>query len=158
MKIGMDSLQSPAWVTMTAVRTGAKAPGALSKKEVAQIQTLLTSIVPKLMELIDTRPMGGGFMGIGKSKQGADPISNRGKLNTLNSAGGSDWAQGMGDALKEGNIVREAAMVKNIKAAPAPLFIQIGDAHVDSIAAAVGGDGTPVHKGDDFEALTTVRA
>jgi hypothetical protein len=46
-------------------------------------------------------------------------------------------------------------MAKKIRAAPAPLFVRVGNAHVNRLDVAVGEDAVPVGKGDDFEIMTT---
>ena len=58
------------------------------------------------------------------------------------------------EALDAGNLLREQAMIANIRSAPGPLLVQIGSAHVDRVASGVGGDAVVVNKGDDFDALT----
>lgn len=153
MGVGFDPMTSELFKKVIApVAQKKKATRSLTKAERAQIQTMLQDSIGHLLALIDTRPMGGGFMGMFQSKQGADPISNRADINHLATPGNT--APHMADAIAAGHPVREAAMISNIKAAPAPLFVQIGDNHVDRVAAGVGAEAVKVKVGVDFDALT----
>lgn len=155
MSIGLGNLHDDTFKLMADVKKGTQDVATLNAKQVEAIVALLQECVPHLMELIDTRPMGGGMFGIGQSKQGKDPIPNRAALTGLADGGKEGWAEGWKASLDEGNTLREAAMGRNVSAGPKPLLVQIGDAHVDNIAAAVGADAVKVKRGTDFKALTT---
>jgi len=110
------------------------------------------------MELVDTRPMGGGVLGFFKSKQGPDPIANRASLTKLGKASpGAYDVAGFRTSIEEGNKLREVEMVRKIKGESGPLLVQLGDHHVDSVAAGVGPEAVPVERGADFDAAVTKR-
>jgi hypothetical protein len=130
----------------------------ITKSQRAQIQAMLRDAINHLLALIDTRPVGGGLMGSFQSKQGPDPIPNRSDITALAKPGsGLNLPKETKAAVEAGQPVREAAMIKNIKAAPAPLFVEIGDNHVDRVTAGVGADAVAVKKGVDFDAMTRKR-
>ena len=152
MGVGFDNMVSDVFKqVIIPVAQKKAAPTTITKAHRIEIQKMLQTSVTHLMALIDTRPLGGGFMGMGKSKQGPDPIPNRADVTALATPGaGSD----MPKAIESGHPAREAAMIENIKAAPAPLFVQIGDNHVDRVTAGVGAEAVAVKVGTDFDAMT----
>ena len=149
--VGFDHMVKPIFKVMAEVAQKKRAVTALKKPEVAEIQGIMQEAVGHLLALIDTRPMGGGFMGMFQTKQGQDPIPNRDQIDRLATPGGQGE---MPEAIEAGHPVREAAMIQNIKAAPAPLFVQIGDNHVDRVTAGVGPEAVPVKVGADFDRIT----
>ncbi|HEY0413793.1 MAG TPA: DUF4157 domain-containing protein [Allosphingosinicella sp.] len=63
-------------------------------------------------------------------------------------------AGGLLDAVRAVSPLREAAMIRNIRAARAPLFVQIGNEHLANVAAGVGNTAVAVDKDADFQAVT----
>lgn len=157
LQIGQKTLASPAFALMKNIRKDTKDVSLLTKQEIATIQTHLTEVAALLLELIDTRPMGGGFLGMGKSRQGADPIKNRDEVTKLSKAGAGSGEQVI-SAIRQGSLVRELAMIENIKSGTKPLMVQIGDEHVDRVASAVGADAVAVPKTADFDGMITENA
>jgi hypothetical protein len=114
----------------------------------AALRADLGAFCSHLMELIDTRP----FDAAG-DREGADPLTNRAALDELRT-GRSRPSWDSDDGLDAGNVPREAAMVRNLTAAPTPLLVQIGDCHVARVGAGLGNTAVEVHAGDDFAVLT----
>jgi hypothetical protein len=155
MEVGLGSAGLPGWRVLQGVTSGAIAWNAMSDEEVRDLKDLVQAGVTNLIELIDTRPKSGGLWGALGYREGADPVPNRATITGLAAGGGGAWATGMASAVTQGNIVREAAMIRRITAAPAPLVVQVGDAHVPTLATAIGADGVAIRQGADFVAPTT---
>lgn len=156
MSVGLIRVHSdPSWTLLSNVQSGKKPVRALDARDRKQISVMLAENSKFLINLIDTRPMGRSGFSLFKSKQGTDPIANRTPLEALGQGPGKEWAKGMKAALAEGNSLREAAMANNIKAAAAPLLVQVGDAHVDSLKAKLGTEGIAVKIVDSFDTVTT---
>ncbi len=117
----------------------------LSDQEIYAIEDLLAHVVSKLYALIETDDKRGFFAKM-VSKHPLVKMNDGHKMNEKE----KDQVQ----ALNEGNPFREAAMVRRINAASAPLFVQIGKAHVDRVKAQVG-NAEGYQDGDDFKTKTT---
>lgn len=139
-----------------------KKAGALTKAQASALRPVLESLAELLIELIDTRPRETGIktgiksvFGFEPNRVGPDPLGkSRAQLISLSDPKSTGaFAVGFLKALSEGNVLREEKMAENIKAAPAPLLVQLGSAHVPKMAAALGNDAVPVDVGEDFEAL-----
>jgi hypothetical protein len=128
----------------------------VSDKQASDLRPVIKEFYDDVLELSDTRPLGGGLLGFFQSRQGPDPMTNRAALTGLSKpTGHTNLAHGIASAVTEGNIVREAAMVRNITASAAPLLVQMGDNHVDSLAGQLGAGVVRVKRGVDFAAMTT---
>jgi hypothetical protein len=57
-------------------------------------------------------------------------------------------------AVRAASPLREAAMIRNVAGARAPLFVQIGEEHLANVANGVGGTAVAVSKDDDFADVT----
>jgi Domain of unknown function (DUF4157) len=126
----------------------------LTKSQAMALRPMLELLAGLLIELIDPRPRNTGLSRLWSSRRGPDPISNRAKLTALSAANSQgDFAPGVKESIKEGNVLREPRMIENIKAASAPLLVKLGDNHVQSVSAALGSSAVPVREGQDFEAM-----
>jgi hypothetical protein len=70
-------------------------------------------------------------------------------IKSMSSAGG------IAEAVRAASPLREQAMIRNIKAAAAPLLVQIGEEHLANVATGVGTSAVPVSKDTDFSAVIT---
>jgi hypothetical protein len=128
----------------------------VTDRQAADLRPAISEFFLDIMALADTRVLGGGLFGFGRTRQGPDPITNRAALTALGtSTGPTSFATGFADSLREGNVLREAKMVRNVAAGPAPLLVQLGDAHVDPVGARLPADVVRVKRGTDFVPLTT---
>ncbi len=124
-------------------------------KQVKAGRKLLKESALRMLDLIDDRPLAKKFIAVlGNERVGADPIADRDKILQL----ASDTARtndvtGAVEALDAVNPLREQAMVNRIVAAGAPLFVQVGQAHVGRVSAELRKRGVKVlglDASDDF--------
>jgi hypothetical protein len=126
----------------------------LTKQEAMALRPMLQAFSELLIELIDTRPQSNRLMRLWSPRSGADPLSNRARLVALSDATKpGSMVPGVDESIQEGNVLREPQMVANIRAASAPLLVQLGENHLQNVSAALGNDAVPVSKAQDFEAM-----
>ncbi|HEX8304250.1 MAG TPA: DUF4157 domain-containing protein [Jatrophihabitans sp.] len=127
-------------------------------KQVKAGRKLLKESALRMLDLIDDRALAKKLLAVlGNERVGADPIADRDKIVKLASdTARTDDVTGPVEALDAVNPLREQAMVNRIAAAGAPLFVQIGQAHVVRVGTELRKRGIKVlgvDSSDDFLAL-----
>ena len=130
----------------------------LTAQQVKAGRKLLKESALRMLDLIDDRALAKKFIAVlGNDRIGADPIADRDKIVKLASdTAKTDDVSGPVEALDAVNPLREQTMVSRIAAAGAPLFVQVGQAHVGRVAAELRKRGVKVlalDSSDDFMAL-----
>lgn len=91
------------------------------------------------------------LLGFLQAPQVADAAQARATALTFAAPGDSDRAP---RAEAASHPYREWGMISNIKAAKAPLFVQVGEDHLEALAAGVGDEAVAVSMNDDFDEVT----